>query len=117
MKKLLILLVFTSLILSCKDKKVVDKKDDFLNVPSYIDDKTSDNLSSSYWYVTFDEVGAKETYQWHLAIKLNTSYFDFVEARKALPSEVVGNCYFDNFIKINRDTYESFVKYKKENFE
>lgn len=131
MKKILILLAIASIgLISCKkNQKVVDKEDNFLNVPTY-DDKTytpiykemqSSNIPT-YWYIRFDEVicdaKTKEytTYDWHLAIMLNTPYFDFMEAKKVLPTEIVGDCYFNNFIQINKESYESFVKYKENYF-
>ena len=133
--KRIILFVFASLILlSCgkKVEKPVEAEDDFLKVPEYkteeytpptsytpIYNTQTSSMTPTYWYVTFEEVkyGKDESnIDWHRALMLNTPYFDFIEARKALPAEVVGECYFDFIVQITKEGYESYLKYRVDYF-
>lgn len=80
---------------------------------------TPKNTVPTYWYVTFEEVqrdkDGKRTgsIDWHRAMKLNTPYFDFVEARKDFPAECTGKCYFDFVVQISRESYESWKDFKR----
>lgn len=132
MKKLLILLVFSTLLLNCaKKQKVEEKQDDFLkvysspetekiNTPTY-HEKSSSSVPT-YWYVTFEEYKYNEkgevieTIDWHRTIKINTPYFDFIKAREALPVEVIGDCYFDFITQINKESYDSYMIYREKCF-
>ena len=80
---------------------------------------TPKNTVPTYWYVTFTEVqrdaNGKRTssIDWHRAIKLDTPYFDFVEARKDFPAECTGKCYFDFIVQVSRESYESWKDFKR----
>lgn len=129
MKKLGILLMYLSvLILSCaeKPKKIEEPVDDFLAVPKY--EATTEkpepvstptyvpsSYGSSYWYVVMDdEMNDGSNILWHRAIELQTSYFDFIEAKKQIP-DAKGKCYFEFIIQINKESYDSFKILKAEN--
>jgi hypothetical protein len=136
MKKIILLVVASLILLSCgkKVEKPVEKEDDFLKVPKYetpvqesqtytpIYKTNSSSATPTYWYVTFEEVKRDAngkwdgSIDWHRAIKLETPYFDFIEARKALPPEATGECYFDFIVQINKEGYESYQRYRVEYF-
>lgn len=73
----------------------------------------------TYWYITFEEVTrdaeGKRTgsIDWHRAVKLNTPYFDFVEARKDFPPQCTGKCYFDFVTQISKESYDSWKDFKR----
>jgi hypothetical protein len=136
MKNLLIGILLMGVI-ACSQKPKVEEqpKDDFLSVPTYseptkpevktytpIYQQASSTSTPTYWYITFEEVKRNEkgewdgTIDWHRAIQLSTPYFDFVEAKKALPVEVTGECYFDFIIQINKESYESYQIYRRDYF-
>jgi hypothetical protein len=138
MKKLVILLVLAVTISSCvKKDRAKEPEDDFLKVystpeqttipistytPSY--QATSMSTTPTYWYVTFEEIIENEkgevtrSTDCHKAIKLNTPYFDFVEARKWLDvnADIKGECYFDFIIQINKESFDSYMVYRVEYF-
>ena len=135
MKKLGILLLLMSMILlSCvrKVEKPVEAENDFLKIPEYktepytppstytpIYQTQTSSMTPTYWYVTFEEIRSgkdENNIDWHRALQLETPYFDFIAARKALPSEVTGECYFDFIIQINKESFESYQKYRIEYF-
>jgi hypothetical protein len=138
MKKLVILLVLAVAISSCAKKdRAREPEDDFLKVystpeqtttpistytPSY--QATSMNTTPTYWYVTFEELKKNEkgevteSTDCHKAIKLNTPYFDFIEARKWLDvnANIKGECYFDFILQINKESFDSYMVYRVEYF-
>ena len=73
----------------------------------------------TYWYMVFEEIQrdaeGKRTgsTNWHWCVKLNTPYFDFVEAMRALPERANGKCYFKNFIQVSKESYDSWNEFKR----
>jgi hypothetical protein len=80
---------------------------------------TPTNTIPTYWYITFLEVQRDvqgkitNNIDWHWAIKLNTPYFDFVEARKDFPAECTGKIYFKFLTQISKESYDSWVEFKR----
>jgi len=125
-------IIMMSFIVACSSKKkeVVKEEDDFLKIPTYetpaytlastytpIYNTKSSSMTPTYWFVQFYEEkkeGDDWTSQdWRWAVKINTPYFDFIEARKDLPSEVTGKVFFNNIVQLNKESYDSFFKYRE----
>lgn len=136
MKKIFFILL-SLVMISCghTDKKQEAKNnDDFLKVPSYetkepevkpytpVYEVLPSSSTPTYWYVVFDELNydskgnLDHTINWHKAIQLNTPYFNFIEARKGLPAEITGECYFEFILQINKEAFDSYQIYRVDYF-
>jgi len=89
-------------------------------IPYYEPATTYTQLTTipTYWYITFEEVGKDKDgdrygIDWHRAVKLNTPYFDFVEARKEFEGECKGLVYFDFITQISKESYDSWYEFRR----
>ena len=132
-------IVVSIILLSCvrKKEKPVEKEDDFLKVPKYdttaytpakvtytpastyttIFNTLPSTMTPTYWFVQFYEERQEgkeiSNQDWRWAVKINTPYFDFIEARKDLSPEVTGKVFFNNIVQLNKESYDSFFKYRE----
>lgn len=91
-------------------------------IPYYEPATTYTQLTTipTYWYIRFDEMlydkDGKEIGQsdWHWAVKLNTPYFDFMEAMTQLSPEVNKKKIFFNYMtQISKESYDSFFTFRR----
>lgn len=89
-------------------------------IPYYEPATTYTQLATipTYWYITFEEVGKdndgdRYSVDWHRAVKLNTPYFDFMEARKQFEGECKGLVYFDFITQISKESYDSWYEFRR----
>jgi hypothetical protein len=91
-------------------------------IPYYEPATTYTQLTTipTYWYIRFDETTYDNdgkydgTSDWHWAVKLNTPYFDFMEAMNQLAPEVNKKRIFFNYMtQISKESYDSFFTFRR----